>query len=221
MIDLHSHVLPAVDDGAATLSDSLAMLSESKKQGVTLLAATPHCVIHKEEDIGAFLSRRDEAMRQVLSQNADIPRLTAGAEIYLDNDIARYDGVEKLSIGDTGRMLLEMAKPHYDVHVEEWIYGLIRKGVTPVIAHICRYPDYLELADVFSAKELIFQVNATRLLSMHGRRWLKQILKRTDRVIISSDMHNMGQRACFMEKAHKKAERYFPEAAETLFPKAL
>ena len=61
MIDFHSHILPQIDDGAQNIKMSLDMLSESYRQGVRTVVATPHCYIANEYDIDIFLERREKS----------------------------------------------------------------------------------------------------------------------------------------------------------------
>ena len=67
MFDMHSHVLPEVDDGAKSLEMSLEMLKTAKKHGVDVVAATPHCVLEgKNENIAAFLEKRANGYNKLL-----------------------------------------------------------------------------------------------------------------------------------------------------------
>lgn len=221
MIDLHSHCIAGVDDGAKTVSESLQMLEDSFRQGVTVCAATPHCTVHKEEDADRFLRRRDagaHALREAMNcRNAEYPKLILGAEIYLDNDISAFGGTEKLCIGDTPYILVEFPMESYNPRCTEWLYSLTLKGLKPIIAHVDRYPFRKTLMEELRGVEPVYQINATRFLSLAGRKIVKDILYNADKCIVSSDMHNTKTRPCNMKDAYEKAVKKFPEYSEYLF----
>ena len=86
MIDLHSHVLPYVDDGAKDENMSIEMLALSKRQGVDTVAATPHCIAKNKEAVDAFIEKRNSGYKKLLSAMAgreDLPRVVLGAEVNL------------------------------------------------------------------------------------------------------------------------------------------
>lgn len=221
MIDLHSHCIAGLDDGAKTVDESLKMLEDSFRQGVTICAATPHCSIHRAEDIDKFLRRRragsEEVKNAMRRGNAEYPQLIFGAEIYLDNDISVFPELEKLCIGDTPYILLEFPMEGLNVRSAEWLYSMTLKGMKPIIAHVDRYPYRKDLMRELNGVELIYQINATRFLSMTGRKTVREILHNTDKCIVSSDMHNTASRSCKMKAAYEKALKKFPEDAENLF----
>lgn len=221
MIDLHSHCIPGVDDGAKTVDESLQMLEDSFRQGVTICAATPHCILHRPEGIDEFLKRRtagaEVLQKAMASGNAEYPKLIFGAEIYLDNDISAFDKTEKLCIGDTPYILVEFPTERYNPRCTEWLYSLTLKGMKPVIAHVDRYSFRKRLMEELRGVELVYQINATRFLSMVGRKMVKEILQSSDKCFVSSDMHNTKTRPCNMRAAYEKAVKKFPEQAENLF----
>lgn len=221
MIDLHSHCIPGVDDGAKTVDESLRMLKDSFCQGVAVCAATPHCILHRPEGIDEFLKRRTagaEVLRKAMdSENAEYPKLIFGAEIYLDNDISAFDKTEKLCIGGTPYILVEFPTESYNPHCTEWLYSLTLKGLKPVIAHIDRYSFRKKVMEELRGVEFVYQINAIRFLSMTGRKTVREILQSSERCIVSSDMHNTKSRPCNMKEAYEKAVKKFPEQAENLF----
>ena len=138
--------------------------------------------------------------------------------MYLDNDISGYKDVNMLCIGNSSYMLIEL--PH---HIEpallsEWIYNLSLKGIKPVIAHIDRYANWKEIVRELGNKKIIYQVNASRFLSLGGRRFISQLYKSVGMFLVSSDMHNMTSRKCNMQKAYEKALGRYGSLAYDMFP---
>lgn len=203
MIDLHSHILPEIDDGAKNTQEALFMLSDSFNQGVKLCVATPHCIVHKHEDIINFCRKRDRSFNKLKEQmtQKEFPEILLGAEVYLDNNISKYEDVNKLCIGQSNLILVEFPILSQDKNLEEWIYLLTVKGYRPIIAHIDRYPNAKQLISDLRDLNIIYQINASRLLSYGGRRRVKGLIETGERFVLSSDMHNMTSRKSNMEKA--------------------
>ncbi|MBD8946385.1 MAG: hypothetical protein EGR97_03565 [Clostridiales bacterium] len=212
LIDLHSHYLPGIDDGAKNVGESIKMLSDSFRQGVRLSVATPHCTIHRSEDIERFLKIREQSIEQLNfekeKKNVRLPGQLYGAEIYLDNNINIYSDIEKLCIGETNLLLVEFPLEKYNHACADWLHSLNLMGIRPVVAHIDRYMFWQEMLNDFQGLDIVYQINAARFLSFSGRRFIKKLLKYHLFYIVSSDMHNMQNRSCNMSDAYKKAEKW-------------
>ena len=221
MIDAHAHFLPNIDDGAKSVAESLAMLREAYKQGVRLCVATPHAVIHDNDEINRFINNRKIAYQKLQSQmpsnSIDIPKILLGAEVYLDNDINQYRDIVKLCIENSNAMLIEFPLTHKFNHkAEEWIYELCCKKINPIIAHIERYAFRNEMLEALIDIPTVYQINSSVFKTIHGRAFLKKALKTNKQVIVSSDMHNMKKRKCNLQASYTKASKLF-EQAENLF----
>ncbi|MBR2021020.1 MAG: hypothetical protein IJ939_01155 [Clostridia bacterium] len=220
MFDLHSHVLPFVDDGAKDIEMSLAMLKTAKEQGVELVAATPHCMPKDWESIDAVVEKRNaeyKKMNELISDKNEYPRLVYGTEVHLCKDISEYEELSSLCYCNTNYILLEMPRDNMPSKIAEWVYNVCIKGYRPVIAHIDRYSFYSEIMDELSHLDVVYQVNAARFLTMSDRRLLRKIFRKHDKFIVSTDMHNLTTRTCNMGKARAVAEKKFPEMCDMLF----
>jgi len=221
MIDIHTHCLPGIDDGAADVSESIKMLEESKRQGVRVCVATPHCTLHQPMGLKEFLSDRDRAWNclktEIERTKAEVPEILLGAEVYLDHDISDFPELEKLCIGKTNYMLVEFSRESITPMVPEWLYSLTVRGIKPIVAHIDRYFNWEEILNATSGTEIVCQINADNFLSFFGRRHVKRIIEYGFDYIISSDMHNMVDRVTNMKEAYKKSRRMFPALTEEMF----
>jgi len=161
MIDLHSHFLPGIDDGAKDRKDSLRMLAEAFRQGVMLCAGTPHAIVHTNEEINVFLYKRQQSIDVLLNgpMPETIPNLIYGAEIFLDNDISQYPDIKKLCIGNSNLLLVELSTQKYNPEYAEWLYSLSLVGIVPIIAHIERYPYFEEFSAELGDINIVFQMN--------------------------------------------------------------
>ena len=220
MIDLHSHVLPYVDDGAKDENMSIEMLSLSKRQGVDTVAATPHCIAKNKEAVDAFIEKRNSGYKKLLSAMAgreDLPRVVLGAEVNLYKDISDLPNLSSLCYENTNYILLELSDNGNAAEVAEWIYNITLKGLRPVIAHVDRYPDYKDVMDELSHLDVVYQVNAARFLTISDRRLLRKIFRHADKFVVSTDMHNLTTRICNMEKAYNVASKKFSDMCPMLF----
>ena len=214
MIDIHSHCLPSVDDGADSVETSLEMLENAKMLGADIVVATPHFSLQKL-DICSFLERRKSAYNEVLqiiSQSPEkYPRLLCGAEVYLNCDLSELDGLKSLCYDNTSYLLLELSSSVKCSVISEWIYNITINGIKPVIAHIDRFEKYKELMAELNGIDVVYQINASRFIGMFSRRSVKSILCGAEKFVVSSDMHNLTTRTFNMHEAYKKATSYLSE----------
>lgn len=221
MIDIHTHCLPEIDDGPKSIEESKRMLRESFSQGIEVCVATPHCVIHSHMDIISFLEKRSrkysELKKELEQDKLQYPKIKLGAEIYLDNDISKYDDIKNLCISDSSYMLIEIPHQIKPALLSEWTYNLFLKGINPIIAHIDRYENWREIICDAGNEKTMYQVNASRFLSFSGRRFIRKLCRYNDSFIVSSDMHNMTSRKCNMRKAYEKAFKKYGNSANDMF----
>lgn len=218
MIDLHSHCLPGVDDGAKDLQQSMQMLKESFNQGVRICAATPHCTLHRPDSVEAFIQRRKKGF-EILKPNLTetMPKIILGAEVYLDNDINNCPHIERLCLENTDYIMLEFPVDKADARWAEWIYNLNRKGIKVLVAHVDRYMEWEKMMADFKGLDVKYQVNASRFLEFMSGGLVKKLLAYGHDYVISSDMHNTKTRACNMGKAYEKAKKKYGDIAYELF----
>lgn len=230
MLDLHTHILPAMDDGSRDVDETIKMLAAEKEAGVTRIALTPHFYARRE-DPDRFLRRRAQCLAQ-MQADARYPahapkRLLPGAEIAYFEGVSRVEGIERLCIGDTRALLIEMPFCRWN----ERMLGEIRHlkehcGLQPVLAHVERYlkdqaPNTLEeMAD----SGIYMQVNASFFLHWQTRRRALGLLENGRIHFIGSDCHNMQTRRPNMgealqvisRKAGRDALRYLQRMEQTL-----
>ena len=146
MTDLHTHILPGMDDGAATVEESLAMLELQQRQGVDTVVLTPHFYSDREK-IDRFLARRRQAMDQLedtIAARAEelpaLPRLLLGAEVAWRSELIEMERLDELCIAGTRNLLLELPFTTWNAKMIDRLYDMIGStGITPIIAHLERY----------------------------------------------------------------------------------
>ena len=126
IVDFHSHLLPAVDDGSKSLQESMELLRMEAEQGIRHVVATPH--FYPQHDFPErFLKRRAEAemiLREEMAKYQGLPELSIGAEVYFFNRMSESDVVSQLTIDQKRCILIEMPGPPWsDSMYRAWCTG--------------------------------------------------------------------------------------------------
>jgi protein-tyrosine phosphatase len=136
MIDVHSHLLPGVDDGSRSFETSVAVLTRFAEQGVECVVLTPHLNVSRMNE--APYERHLEILAELRSKVAAIPELKLGWEIMLDEP-GRDLRSPRLSLGGSSAVLVEFPLSGVPVQGGEELYRIRCSGVVPVLAHPERY----------------------------------------------------------------------------------
>ncbi|MEE0944817.1 MAG: CpsB/CapC family capsule biosynthesis tyrosine phosphatase [Clostridia bacterium] len=205
MIDFHSHILPAVDDGADDITTALKMLKRAKRDGIDTVVSTSHAYIGDESDIDRFLERRnsayDELQKAMMADGGDFPEIRLGAELHLKAYMGKYDSVARLAIQGTDYILLEMPYSGWNQDLYEAIYNIQLMGLKPIMAHIERYMRFRSEFHNLKALEVLFQVNADSFTHKRMRKTLLELFYGGYIHILGSDMHNLDERKNKLKEA--------------------
>ena len=220
MIDLHSHILPELDDGAQNLHQSLEMARIAIQSGVTTMVATPHCMDGQAEDVRSML----KLMRSVLRENGLRLQLCSGMEIFGTRDTARLLREGKLLTLNRSQYPLIEFNFHSDGYWETQILSdVIQAGYRPVVAHPERYSfiQYSpELLNRWVQMGCLLQINKGSLLGRFGSTTQSLSLELVDRgfaTVVASDAHSTHSRTPWMAEVRTLLELEFaPEAARYL-----
>ena len=200
MVDFHSHILPAMDDGSADVEMSLAMLRKEAEQGVHTVVATPHfyAIEHTPE---AFLAARQRAMEQLeeaVKAEPGLPQVIVGAEVAYFRGMSDSEAMWDLRIADTNCILVELPMAPWKDHVYEELSGLAAKqNLLPIVAHVDRYLPPLrgrKLVDRLLEKQVLIQANASFFLGKQAKA-ANKLLKAGKIHLLGSDCHNLAERA--------------------------
>jgi len=216
MTDLHTHILPGLDDGAKTVEESLRMLRMERSQGVDTVVLTPH-FYRDRENPKRFLQRRREAVialgSRVLELSEEernaLPNLFLGAEVAWWPTLAEWDELPELCIGGTKNLLLELPFTPWSEKMVDQLHELYgRTGITPVIAHLERYlklqrPEHIE--EILSLGFPV-QISADALLRPLARGRALKLLRQGQARIVASDCHNCETRKPNLAQAMKVLE---------------
>ena len=195
MIDLHTHVLPGLDDGARSLEDSLAMARAAAEDGVRILAATPH-VRSDYPTSAAEMERLLAQVRQAVVAAGIRVDLLGGGELALE-EAARLDDAElkRFGLGGGNALLLEFPYYGWPLELEMLLFSLHTRGFRTLLAHPERNADVAERPDrlqpVVEAGTLV-QVTAGSLdgrLGPSARRAGRKLLELGLVHVVATDAH--------------------------------
>lgn len=197
-VDFHSHILPGMDDGSASVEESAAMLAMEAEQGIGRVVLTPH-FYPRYDTPQAFLERRaasEARLQQAMAKG--LPELIPGAEVHYAPGMSHWEDLPKLTLGKSPYILIEMPPaPWPQACYRELEQIRIKQGLTPIIAHIDRYispfrthgiPERLESLPV------LVQANAEFFLRRTTAGQAFKLLQ-ADRIhLLGSDCHNLKDR---------------------------
>lgn len=205
MIDIHTHILPSIDDGAKDVDVALQMLQEEIKQGVKDVVFTPHYYAKKNSP-AQFLEKRRQAFSLIQSEIPENIRVHLGAEVrFSDVNPLQHDELCSLAIESTRYILLELP------FREEWTDALLESlqsfieetEYVPIIAHIERYPAvWKNPALVFDLARMgcLIQANTSAFLQKRERNLLTALLRKGLVHCLGTDTHDLSNRAPDYEK---------------------
>jgi len=198
MIDIHSHIIPNIDDGSGSYEESLKILRNAYKNGVTDIVLTPHYIIGSI--YASSYSKNKElfnTLKSKLEEEKIALNLYLGNEIFVDNDMVGMLKEGKISsLNNTRYVLFELPMNSEYKRIKELLFDLQSNGYTPIIAHPERYRIIKE--DPRRCEELIeagalFQSNIGSLFGRYGKEakiTLKILLKHKFITFLASDIHH-------------------------------
>lgn len=199
LVDLHTHILPGIDDGARDYDQSLAILRKAEQARVKKVVLTPH-VLNTPTPcfVNNILQIFTKLKQKAIKEEIDV-ELLLGAEIFISPETSRIiTDYPSLTLNQTGRyLLLELPLLETPDFVSQVIYELILKGITPIIAHPERnllFQKEIEVLAEFSRQGVLTQVNITSLAGYYGKK-VKKIAQRLlyNRLVdfLASDVHTL------------------------------
>ncbi|WP_369901750.1 tyrosine-protein phosphatase [Bacillus manliponensis] len=217
MIDLHSHILPSIDDGAQTIEDSIEMAKLAVQEGIHTIVATPH---HQN---GKYINEREQILHQVkylngILRNKDINlNVLPGQEVRLYGELLQdYENEKIVTLNETNKYIfIEFPSNHVPRYADQMLYNLQVKGLCPIIVHPERNGEIIERPEKlynFVNKGILTQVTAGSLVGNFGKKIKKfsmQLIEHNLTHMIASDAHNTTSRAFHLQSAYDVIEKEF------------
>lgn len=196
--DMHSHILPGIDDGAKNLESSLSLAKRFRELGFKKLIATPHIMADYFRNTPDTVHKALDLLRNGLEQNQIDLEVNAAAEYYLDETFEnKIERKEVLTFGAKQYLLFELSYINAPHNIFEVIAKMQNAGYQPVMAHPERYPYYyssIENYEQIRDTGCLLQLNTISLTGYYGK-GAKQVAEElVDKFLIDfvgSDMHHL------------------------------
>ena len=199
-LDIHSHILPAVDDGAKNISVSIALLEMLKAQDVTDVIATPH-FYPDTDNTEEFSECVQKAYNELKSQldDTDLPRVFLGCELRYFSGIGKSRAIKQFVIQNTNYLLLELpyGAPVTKTVLQDIIDINEQQGLVPILAHIERYSKvkgFKKLLKLISDGYALAHINAGAVVAKETARLCDRLIKGGYVTYLASDAHSPEHR---------------------------
>ena len=216
MIDIHSHILPHMDDGSSSWSTSLNMCQQAVANGIKTIVATPHTLNgiykNKPKDIEEKVKILNQKIKEI-----NLPlQILPGSEVHLSADI--IEAIKKkeiLTLNKSNYILLEFPHTQIPLHIEEILFQMQIMGITPILSHVERNLKFQQKPSLLSQliqKGVLAQITAASLCGFFGpipKKISQKFLSEELVYSIASDAHNDSKegRGSFFSQAVTEASK--------------
>jgi len=217
-IDIHSHILPGLDDGSRGMHQSLEMLRIAKEEGVELIIATPHNMPGKgQPSLKKIKDCLEKLTHEAKLEGVYIPILIGTEYYYREEVLQTLENENSINMNGSEFVLVEFEPMVEKVYFRNALRDILATGHRPIVAHVERYAKIMKdksmLSDLKKMGALI-QVNAASVIGDNGRiakRDVKWLLKQRIVDFVATDAHSDGRRAPFMQKCAKYLYKKYDE----------
>lgn len=208
IIDIHTHVLPQIDDGSDCVETSAQMLRIMIQHGVQTVCATPH-FYREKMDVATFLARREASWQKLQPAIQSMPvSVVLGAEVAYYSGITEEKELHRLCIEGTNTLLLEMPYSDWNsFQIDEVMSLAWDSGFDVVLVHPERLTTGANSRWLDRLYALPMQINAGALRHWRTRRGALNILENTAKPLLGSDCHNLKSRAPNLWEGRNVVER--------------
>lgn len=216
MIDIHSHILPGIDDGADTIEASIEMLKAVQADGVKIIFATPHyyrgCYENDYEQVNKYIN---EIKNYIEEMNCEVTmEILPGQEVFVNNyTLDLYKAGIIGTLNNTRYMLVELPCDYLKISTLDVLYELRILGVVPVIAHPERYSYIIEKPSRINqliTEGCLFQINTGNIYggaNKQAKRTAEILIKHGICDFIASDIHRIGNSYSKVRLAYDKVTK--------------
>lgn len=215
MIDIHSHILPGLDDGAKNMDETLSIARQLYKSGFRTLIATPHVLEDNYLSLEDILSATELVRQRVVEAGIEL-EILPGAENYIFPDMAKWAGDGKLmTLGNTGKyILVELPMLEIPRYTDQVFFELQVKGLTVVLAHPERNKGLGEEPErlvEWAGRGVLFQLDLRSMAGRYGpqSRHLAEIMLQSNLIhFVGSDAHRVSRNELTYRDALQSVRRF-------------
>lgn len=219
-IDIHSHLLPGIDDGAKKFEDSLRLIKALRKIGVNQIITTPHIIQHVWENTHEQItSNRNNTVLKLKENNIAIP-FQAAAEYLMDDQFVKLFQTEQLLTLKDNYVLVEMSYINAPIQLYSILFDLQVAGYIPILAHPERYLFYHKNFNEYEKLKksgCLFQLNLLAVVGYYGdniNKIAEKLLQKGMYDYVGSDVHHDNHIAAFDQKIKLKDSSPLNEVIE-------
>lgn len=215
MIDLHSHLLPDIDDGSASMRASLRMAREAVAEGIDAMLMTPHHMNGQYNNPKADVVALTENFQSMLDQEGVPLQVFPSQEVRINGELLEALTADEILFADEGNRFLLLEFPDDDVptYSADMIFNLMQRGITVQIAHPERNAKLMAQPEILYQlveRGAIAQITASSYVGAFG----KKVQKFTEAIVshnlghvFVSDVHDLPNRTYNMQAAFDKLRK--------------
>lgn len=219
-IDMHSHILPAMDDGSKSMDMTLAMLRIAEREGIGTIYTTPHCMPGKGHPTLERVERRIQLVREAAQEQGIEIELRKGTEYYYIEEMLEWlEEGNVITLGGSQCILVEFEPIAEKTYIRNAVREILGFNYRPVVAHVERYPSLMEkdFSTINEMKEMgaLIQVNCDSVINASNwntKRMIRKMLQMEIVDFVSTDSHRDHGRAPYMEKCAGVLAKKYGEA---------
>jgi protein-tyrosine phosphatase len=203
--DMHSHLIPGIDDGSPTIEDSIAMIRQLQRMGFESIVTTPHIKFDFYPNNPAIIQNGLKELQQAMNEQGLHVPIRAAAEYYMDDHFMQLLDAGTLMPIQDNEVLVEFSFVFEPIMLHETLFKIQTKGLKPIIAHPERYNYYHLKPDMYQSlkdRGCMLQLNTIALTGYYGKGvkdTAVKLLKEGLYDYCGTDMHHM-RHAETMEK---------------------
>lgn len=196
LVDLHSHLIPGIDDGSQSMQESLTLLKRFEELGYKKVITTPHTMIDAYKNTRKSILKGLKELQNEARQQGVSLEVEAASEYYLDEGLLPLIEKEEVLLIANRYLLFETSYTHRPAQLEEVIFEILASGYTPLLAHPERYRYITDPQEFKQLKELgvLFQVNLNSFgghYGAHAKKHAKFLSQEGMIDFLGSDTHGM------------------------------
>lgn len=210
-IDIHSHLLPGIDDGAKNISDTIKLAKAFSEIGITQFVTTPHIKHHFWDNSEKAIIEKQKETAIILEENNITIPFRAAAEYFMDDWFENHFKTEKLLTIKDNYVLVEISYISPPAQLHKTLFDLRVAGYTPILAHPERYLFYHKNFSEYEKLKksgCLFQLNLLATVGYYGNEVTKiteELLKKGMYDFAGSDVHHRSHMQSFDEKLKVKS----------------
>jgi protein-tyrosine phosphatase len=209
--DIHSHLLPGIDDGARNIADTIKLAKSFQEIGISQFVTTPHIKNHFWDNSSeSILTKQKETAIILEENNINIP-FHAAAEYFMDDWFENLFKTEKLLTVKDNFVLVEISYISPPAQLHKTLFDLRVAGYTPILAHPERYLFYHKNFSEYEKLKksgCLFQLNLLATVGYYGKEVTKiteELLKKGMYNFVGSDVHHRSHIKSFDERIEVKS----------------